>query len=160
MSSRTVILCEDKYGEPFLRELTNRLKTEGKISPALGLDMLKFYGACNSKLEKQLRIKASEDTRHLIILVDSDGHDKVSLVARVRQHVPDDLAGITYIIVFDYEIEDWLCSGLGIAINGRTAQIMKKQFGYEKYQLPSYVPRLDFEKLMKCESFRNFVGSL
>jgi hypothetical protein len=157
--SRTAIFCEDKYGEPFLKKLTNLLKDIGLIDNTKGFDILKFYGACNSKLEHQLRVK-SINSDNFIILVDSDGHDKTIIRQRVKQHVPPGLVRITQIIVFDYEIEDWLCCGMGIQITGRTAAIMKKEFNYEKYQLPSYVPKLDLKRLQDCSTFKEFIDSL
>ncbi len=160
MSHRTLIFCEDKYGEPFLRALTNKLKSIGVIPSSIGFDAVKFYGACNSKLEAQLLLKSGASIRNFVILVDSDGHDKTLLLQRVKQHVPKALAEFAHIIVFDYEIEDWLCSGLGIMCNGRTARILQKQFGYEKYQLPSYVSKLDIDKLKTCPSFQEFLASV
>lgn len=160
MSNRTVILCEDTYGKPFLRDLTNRLKDHNLVSQALGVDTDKFYGACNVKLERQLKAKSRNRVRRFIILVDSDGKNKIFLAERVQKHIPQHLQTITNIIVFDYEIEDWLCAGLGIRINRRSSEIMKEQYGYEKHDLVSYVPRLDIEGLKRCTSFRDFLTSL
>jgi hypothetical protein len=160
MSPKRVILCEDKYGGPFLRDLTNRLKNTGLISRNVGVDTAKFYGACNVKLERQLLAMSQTKTCRFIILVDADGRDKTSVRARVAQHIPRNLTGTTHTIVLDYEIEDWICAGLGIRFNCKTAVLLKRRFGYEKYNLKSYVPKLDIQALQNCGSFCDFVKNL
>jgi hypothetical protein len=160
MSPRKVLLCEDKYGGPFLRDLTNRLKSSGLMSRRTGVDTTKFYGACNVKLEKQLIAKSLDRTCSFTILVDSDGREKAPIRRRVAQHIPRNLATITRTIILDYEIEDWICVSLGMPLNGRSAEMLRRRYGYEKYRLVSYVPKLDFERLKVCQSFRDFVNSL
>jgi hypothetical protein len=160
MSLKRVILCEDKYGGPFLRDLANLLKNSNVISHSLGVDTAKFYGACNVKLERQLIAKSRVRTCRFIILVDADGRNKASLRSRVMQHVPPVLASNTRIVVLDYEIEDWICVSLGIRVNSKPSVLLKQRFGYEKHRLKSYVLKLDIQRLQKCGSFCDFVNSL
>lgn len=161
MSFRDVIFCEDKYGKTFLKALAERLKSSNLLSNRVGIDVEKFYGACNVKLERQLLAKEGSNYQKISILVDSDGKiAKRILSNRVQMHIPQTMNRITTIIVFDYEIEDWLCIGLGIRLNARSSDIMKKRFGYEKHMLPSYVPKLNINRLMQLPSFQSFVSSL
>lgn len=160
MSSRRVVLCEDKYGGQFLRDLANRLKNSHEISHDMRVDTAKFYGACNVKLERQLIAMSRVRTCRFIILVDADGRSKAILRSRVLQHVPSNLASNTHIVVLDYEIEDWICISLGIRLNSKPSVLLKRRFAYEKHMLKSYVPKLDFQRLRKCGSFCDFVNSL
>lgn len=160
MSPKNVVFCEDKYGGPFLRDLMNSLKNNNTICRSSGVDISKFYGPCNVKLERQLLAKSRVRTCHFIVLVDADGRDKASVRSRVFQHVPQRLASITRIVVLDYEIEDWICVSLGIRLNRKPSVLLKQRFGYEKHNLKSYVPKLDIQRLKKCVSFCDFLASL
>ena len=52
--TKVMILCEDAYGRGFFKELTNRMKNEGLI-PIFHVSVDRFYGACNTKLKRQVR---------------------------------------------------------------------------------------------------------
>ena len=158
MSSRVTVFCEDSYGPRFLRNLVAWLKSIGLIDNSVGLDCLMFYHPCNPKLENQLLAKSGLSSR-FVVLVDTDGHPKLEVENRVRQHIPQSFRDITRLVIFDYEIEDWICVGLGIQITGKTYEIMKKEFYYEKFRLPSYATKLDINKLKTCKSFMDFLES-
>lgn len=164
MTLQRVIFCEDKYGVAFLKELTNRLKSNGLIRSNFGVNISKFYGACNAKLGRQLLAKSKHRNCRFIILVDADGKNKRILRNRVEKHVPINLANNTNIVVLDFEIEDWICVSLGIGLNNinrKPSVLLKQRFGYEKNHLKSYLPKLDFQKLLQqCSSFCDFVNSL
>jgi len=160
MTPRKIILCEDKYGEPFFKELMNRLKSEGFVSRRLGVDVAKFYGACNVKLERQMKVISTRKVRSFIIMVDGDGQNPEAIKNRVNIHVPSDLMNITFLIVLDYEIEDWICAGLGLQIDDKSSVVLKHKLGYEKHHLKSYVQKLDIRRLMKCTSFSFFIDCI
>lgn len=160
MSSRVAVFCEDKYGEPFLKELAARLKNEGLMKRSKGMDAHMFYKPCNSKLSHQLRTLSLNPISQFIILVDCDGHNTEEIKTRVQHHIPCNLRNKTQIILFDYEIEDWLCVGLGESVNEKTYEKMKKKFNYEKHQLPDFVSRLDIDKLKLYPSFVKFLKYL
>jgi hypothetical protein len=160
MRPKTFILCEDKHGGPFLKDLVNRLKNSKMITRSFSVNVAKFYGACNAKLRRQLIAESQVRVRRFVILVDADGKNKTTIRSRVRQHVPSNLASITRIVVLDYEIEDWICVSLGINLNSKPSILLEQRYGYKKHNLKSYVLKLDFQELQKCGSFCDFVGSL
>jgi len=161
MSPRKVILCEDTYGKGFFKDLLNRLKSEGFVSTHLGVNVEMFYGPCNSKLGRQLKIMAyQKNCDFFIVFVDADGGNQAEVRERVDEHVPNHLRNVTCLIVFEYEIEEWLCFNFGIRINDKPSVILKHRLGYEKYRLRSYVRKLDLHRLMKCNTFHDFVNCL
>jgi len=65
------------------------------------------------------------------------------------------------ILLFEYEIEEWICKSLGYHWSTKPSEELKLREGYAKHRLPDYVHKLDFEKLKKnCNSFREFLKIL
>lgn len=161
MSAQKVIFCEDKYGRGFFKELLNELKSQRLISTHLAMNVEKFYGPCNPKLERQLKLNAfQKNCDFFIVVVDADGRSLEEVREEVAQHVPRDLKEITCLVILDYEIEDWLCFSLGIRVFEKPSRILRHKLGYEKYRLKSYVSKLDMPKLLNCSSFGDFVNCL
>jgi len=159
MSLRRVILCEDKYGGGFFKELISRLKNENMVPRNLGTDVAKFYGPCNVKLERQLKAMMMKRCRKFIIVVDADGGNIGIVRNRVVQHIPHDLLNITNVVVLDCEIEDWICISLGMKGNNKSSVILKHRLDYRKHKLKTYVSKLNIERLMKCSSFSQFIDA-
>lgn len=161
MSPRKVIFCEDTYGKGFFKDLLDKLKKEGLVSTHLGVDIEKFYGLCNPKLGRQLKVLAHQRNRNFfIIVVDADGGNRAEARTKVVDHVPNSLRNVTHFIIFKYEIEEWLCFSLGIRIDDKPSVILRHRLRYEKYRLRSYVPKLNLTRLMGCSSFHDFVNYL
>jgi hypothetical protein len=158
MSVRKVILCEDKHGGAFFKELASLLKSKNLMPRSSGVDVTKFYGPCNVKLERQLKAKMLRRAYNFIIVVDADGRNVGRVRNKVLEHVPPSFIGITCVVVLDYEIEDWICVSLGIRFNYKPSVALKQKLGYQKHNLKRYVPKLDIAKLMKCRSFCDFIN--
>jgi len=106
LTTRIKILCEDKYGVGFLKELTNRLKDEG-LMPIVHVSVSKFYGACNPKTERQIKAMVYFGSfNSFLIVVDADGRPEKPVEKRVEVHIPNEFRDSTHTIIFEYEIED------------------------------------------------------
>lgn len=160
MSVRRVILCEDKYGGGFFKELIKRLKSVNLVATNLGVDVKKFYGPCNVKLERQLLAISLKKRCVFIIVADADRRNIKDVESRITKHVPQCLRHNTRVVILDCEIEDWICVSLDMKGNEKSAAILKHRLGYRKYRLKSYAPKLDLGKLRKCRSFQDFINSL
>lgn len=162
MSAKLIILCEDTYGKEFFKALVLRLKKEGLVSNfPIATD--RFYGPCNNKLERQMKVFAClREFNSFIVFADADGKRQEKILKKIECHVERGLKPLTKIIIFKYEIEDWLCASKGICIkDDKPSNILKQKGGYEKYRLPDYAPRLDIEKLSKeSKSFCDFLSFL
>lgn len=161
-----MILCEDKYGVEFFKELTNRMKCENLI-PIFHISVAKFYGACNPKIERQMKAMAYQrNFNFFIIIVDADGKPERQLEERIGCHISNEFRDSTYTVVLEYEIEDWLFISRGfprtlVGINNKPSAILKQKEGYEKYRLKYKVPKLDFKRLIEeCKSFCKFMTCL
>jgi hypothetical protein len=160
---KTRILCEDRYGIGFFQDLIARLKTEGLI-PALPVSVSRFYGACNTKTEREINVLTKlNDIDSFVIVFDCDGSTHAVIEPKITRHIPTNQQRSTKVILLDYEIEDWLFINSGyswtlVSRNHKPSEILREREGYEKYRLRQYVPRLDIALLRQnCQSFKDFV---
>lgn len=159
MTRKIMVLCEDSYGVDFFKDLIERLKKENVISKGLHIDTERFYGPCNTKLTSQMKVMVLlRDYNFFVIIADADGNPIDDVKSQIECHVPRDLRNITRFVILQYEIEEWICKSLNIKINDKPSKILKHKFGYEKYKLRDYVPKLNFKRLKNCESFSNFMN--
>jgi hypothetical protein len=157
------VLCEDKYGVGFLEDLIQRMKN-GHIIPIVPVSVTKFYGPCNPKTDKQLKVFAfMNNYDSFVVLADTDGNPQMEVRRRVIQHIPAELQDSTDLVLFDYEIEDWLLVNQGIpwtliSKSFKPSAFLKERTGYEKHRLRQHAQRLDIPKLKRqCRSFREFI---
>jgi len=159
---RLIILCADTYGKSFFKELTNRMKNESLI-PNYHVSVAKFYGPCNSKLNRQITVFALlQKFNFFIIVADADGKSQKRVEKTIECHVSKKLKASTRFVILEYEIEDWICASKGMCIKGnKPSAILRQKEGYEKYKLCDYVSQLDIAKLTKeCGSFCRFMECL
>jgi len=164
MSREIVIITEDAYGGEFFKRLLIRLNRHGLTDVRLK----KIRGRknpihapflCDPKLNRI--IKAAELSRPDFILVVYDGDGPSQYDSRkndVEKHIPKGVKTPVKILLFEYEIEEWICRSLGYNWSTKPSDELKKRERYAKHKLPDYVDKLDFEKLKKnCNSFREFL---
>jgi len=164
MTKEIVIITEDAYGGEFFKRLLNRLNREGLTS----IRLKKITGRknpihapflCDPKLNRM--IKAAELARPDFILMVYDGDGPSNYPSRkreVQRHIPKGVKTPVKILLFEHEIEEWICRSLGYKWSTKPSDELKKREGYEKYQLPDYVDKLDFKKLKRnCRSFQEFL---
>ena len=159
MKPKLAILCADTYGKEFFRLLLLRLKDD-RLLPNFSFALDRFYGPCNTKLERQMRVFAYvRQINAFLVFVDADGKPQEKIRKDVACHVEPQLIASTRIIIFRYEIEDWICISKGIRIKDeKPSIILSRKEKYEKYKLPEYAAQLDIRKLTnECESFREFL---
>jgi uncharacterized Fe-S cluster protein YjdI len=156
------IFCCDTYGRPFLEKLTNRLKNEGYISN-YHISITKFVGPCNQKLDRQMNaLYFQKSFNAFLIVADADGNPPEPIRDTICCHFSESINWQVEVIIFKYEIEDWICISKGICIKGnKSAEALMEHEPYQKFRLPDYADILDIEKLLnECESFKKFIAFL
>ena len=99
------------------------------------------------------------DFDKVIVIADGDNHPKTK-EKEIKKHVPRKFKKNTKIIVFKYEIEEWICKSLGIAYRGKPSAALKRSKNYFKRDLPKYVEKLDLERLDKETTFQEFLKAI
>jgi len=152
------IFCEDRKGKPFFENLVNRMKREGLIGN-VSIKVGYIGGKVGTVLERRIRASLRECNK-FIVVYDAHGEDIEKVRDRVRRFVPDVVRSTTCIVILDYEIEEWICASEGINCGGEPYKTLKHKIGYDKYKLPDFADRLNFEKLKSCRSFVEFLNCL
>ncbi|WP_297522821.1 hypothetical protein [Thermococcus sp.] len=165
MNREIVIITEDTYGGEFFKRLLNRLRNEGLAD----IRLKKLSGRrnpihapylCNPKLGKILR--ASELSKPDFIVYDGDSPSNYKSRRRdVEKHIPRNIKTPVKMLLFEHEIEEWICRSLVYNWAIKPSDELKRREGYAKHKLPDYVSKLDFKKLRNnCKSFQEFLKIL
>ncbi len=169
MSNEIVIITEDAYGGEFFKRVLVILNRRGLLKD---VRLKKLSGRrknpihapylCNPKLNRI--IKAVEISKPDLILITYDGDGPSSYASRlidVKKHIPKETKTPVRILLFEYEIEEWICKSLELSWSIKPSDELKRRFDYKKSQLPMYADKLDFGKLKgNCRSFRRFLEIL
>ena len=164
MAREIVIITEDTYGGEFFKRLLGRLNREGltdvRLKKVRGRkNPIHAPFLCNPKLNKA--IKAAELARPDFILLVYDGDGPSMYTTRkndVKKHISRGIKTPVKVLLFEYEIEEWICKSLGYSWSTKLSDELKKRERYAKHNLPEYAGKLDFEKLKKdCKSFQEFL---
>ncbi|MEX0569611.1 MAG: hypothetical protein Q6363_010740 [Candidatus Njordarchaeota archaeon] len=124
---------------------------------------------CNTKLFRIINASLaslSEKIRNIIIVADAEGRDIDLSIKQIEIHVPETAKKRVHYIIFDYCIEEWICTGLGIKIREnpieelKTYLRQKKRLRYEKYMLTEFVDEINLSLLMNNKKFREFISWL
>lgn len=153
------IFCEDKKGKPFFERLIKRMKKEGRfgnISVKVGF----IGGSVGTVLERRIKASLREGCSKFIVIYDAHGDDINKVRNKVLRFIPDNVRPKTCIVILDFEIEEWICISEEINCGSKPYETLKNRIGYEKYRLPDYAERLDFNKLINCRSFLEFLDCL
>ncbi len=157
------LIVEDFYGVDFLKNVIERLKEANLVNKNLIIPKPKHLPAdCNQKLDEILEFIDNKVDR-LIIVLDADGpRNFKGRYDRAQSHIPIGMKPRVKIILAEYEIEEWICISKNLKWKqSKPSEELKRNFGYEKYKLPSYASKLDFDKLQKnCKSFNAFLNAL
>lgn len=164
------IFSEDAYGPEFFKKLNNKLKREGVLDENLPFEKPQhFPGKCNTKSGRIIST-AGYDFDRVVVVVDADDPNKRDdAYSQIEVHLVEEIKSKVYIIVLDYEIEEWICHSLEIDFrNEKPTEALDKWCrvnrgkGYkkDKWQLPSFVDYLDIEKLMAHTSFRDYIEAV
>ena len=165
-----VLMVEDCYGGEFFKRLINELneseflnykikfsKVRGKRNP------IHMPYICNDRMRREIiAVDNLTKTDKIIIILDGDknqGKYQQNL-NRARRHIPNNIKTPYSIVVFDYEVEEWICISLNIKWSSKPSDALKSKFKYKKQHLPNYVDKLDFNKLKEVKSFNDFVNAL
>ncbi|WP_457548905.1 hypothetical protein [Archaeoglobus sp.] len=158
---------EDEYGDEFFRKLVNRLKEEGLIPREIVIDAKKLPADCNKKIDRVLNASLKfGNFDKAVLIIDGDGNPKKKRES-AESHIPFDLKDRVYVIVFEYEAEEWICKSLGVKCgNVKPSKALndwlktKKGKEYHKRDLPRFVSELDFKKLSNDPNYKLFLRIL
>lgn len=158
---RLKIFCEDSHGVRFFEKLIERLKQEKLFDNSVGVKVGKYYGPCNTKMKRLILASYDEyPYDKFLIICDLDKKAIDDVKPLIVKHIPEEYLPKGMVILCDWEIEEWICVSAGIKIDDKPSTILKKREYYEKYMLPKYVDKLDFDKLKSCKSFNEFRAAL
>ena len=152
------IYTEDSYGKPFFKRLIQRLKESNKAPKNLAIECTHLLAPCNPKLKRLIRADMM-DFDKVIVIADGDNHPKTK-EKEIKGHVPRKFRKNIKIIVFKYEIEEWICRSLGIAYRSKPSAALKRLKNYFKRDLPKCVEKLDLERLDKEATFQEFLKAI
>ncbi|NJE01813.1 hypothetical protein [Thermococcus sp. JdF3] len=167
MAKEIVIITEDAYGGEFFKRLLGRLKRGGLASVKLKRlsgrkNPIHAPYLCNHKLTKIIRAAEIAFPDFILIVYDGDGPANYGSRKRdIEKHIPKNIGVPVKTLLFEYEIEEWVCKSLGYSWSTKPSDELKKRERYTKSKLPKYADKLDFEKLKQnCKSFREFLKLL
>ncbi|MHA1144796.1 MAG: hypothetical protein ACTSRW_08680 [Candidatus Helarchaeota archaeon] len=149
-------MVEDTYGIEFFKKLINRLKIEDLIPTEVRIDADRAPAACNKKLDRILTTTFKFSTRDFvkaIVIHDGDGNPE-NKRRILLNHVPRDLRDRVELLIFEDEIEEWICKSLEYRLRGLKPSValsrnLERDQGrrYEKRNLPEFVDQLNFDIL-------------
>ncbi len=164
-----ILIVEDTYGGEFfkrvLQELneTNLLPYKVKLKKLSGRrNPIHAPYLCNPKLKKIITATDMANADRIILIYDGDGPSNYSQrFNQVKSHIPAKTNTPIKIVLFEYEVEEWICKSLDIKWDSKPSDALKRKVGYKKSQLPKYVSKLNFEDLSNsCKSFQEFLNAL
>ena len=150
-------IVEDKFGPGFFQKFFNKKLDEGFFQGKLTKTIRLPIGPKMTRVIKTVVHKVDR----IIILADADGKSLESKESDVLQYVDSEHTSRVRIVLFDYEIEDWICYSLGIKPCGKKPSlVLERKRDYRKNRMPRYANDLDCQALQNCRSFKSLVDSL
>ncbi|MCY0884115.1 MAG: hypothetical protein OWQ50_10255 [Acidianus infernus] len=160
------IVSEDTYGYAFFNELLKGLKERYNINDLalhnLGRSYNTYRGSHYDKLNKITKaLCASNDCDIIIVTKDADGSNINDVSGEIMHYIPNDFNKVK-VLVFDYEIEDWIVYNILGRLSPKPSKYLMEHFQYDKSQLPKYAKDIlnNIKSLCELESFRTFLRYL
>ncbi len=168
---KVAIFTEDTYAPKFIKNVINRLISEGFISTKIEFAKLHTPSLIKKCHNVRKVLSVVRDVDRILILIDkenSDEYDEDRDVWRHLRNLKEQDKRKIVVIATEPEIEEWICESLDIPfdktgkdLERKPSKILGKNHNYKKSKLPKYAENLDFEKLLrKSKSFKEFYLSL
>ncbi|MGC8600714.1 MAG: hypothetical protein ACP5LX_06665 [Nitrososphaeria archaeon] len=152
-----LIITEDSYGCDFFKNIIKRLD----------LDLRPDCHQVPAKSAKRGRIANASNADKIIVTVDGDGSKNINSVHEEQMNIIkkaikangmfDKIKMKLSIIVFEWEVEEWITASLGINASGvKPSDVLRTRIGYEKRDLPFFAEKLNFKSLRSVKSFSDF----
>ncbi|BBD73462.1 hypothetical protein HS1genome_1851 [Sulfodiicoccus acidiphilus] len=158
---RIALLTEDTHAPSFIEKVMERLKEEGRLNVEVvvckGENSYRKIRPCSDKIRRIINSIIDKCDR-ILIFQDAHGEDRSEVERRALSHLENLSTYIgkkIFIIIFEEEIEEWILPN-----TPRPADELKRKEMYEKSSLPSYSSEVDFKKLDRVRSFRDFLYAL
>ena len=107
------MFVEDEYGPRFFEKLIDRLKAEGLIPNDTVVESSKLPADCNKKIDRIIKSALLFGFDRVILAIDGDGNPEKKLKC-AKSHIPSGFKDRVDVIVFEYEVEEWICRSLKI----------------------------------------------
>ena len=168
---KVAIFTEDTYAPKFIKNVINRLISEGFISTKIEFAKLHTPSLIKKCHNVRKVLSVIRDVDRVLILIDkenSDEYDEDRDVWRHLRNLKEQDRRKIVVIATEPEIEEWICESLDIPfdktgrdLERKPSKILDKNHNYKKSKLPKYAENLDFEKLLRnSKSFKEFCNSL
>lgn len=150
-------LVEDSYGSGFITALFKKKSGEGRLSGKIVDARRCSIGNKLKRMVNAARLKADR----VIILRDAEGLPLDKATERIKQYLDPRYLDYVHVVLFDYEIEEWICYSQDIPVKEEMpSKILKHRQKYEKRHLPEFAEKLDCKKLAGCPSFLRLTCAL
>jgi len=162
------MFVEDAYGPKFFEKLIDRLKEMSLIPKDTIIRPSKPPADCNTKIDRAIESALSFGFDRVILIIDGDGNPEEKQ-KRAESHIPPKFKDRVDVVVFEYEVEEWICKSLGIRYGSYTKPSnalndwLKNNEGkrYHKRDLPRFVSKLDLSSLHRNDkTFKSLIKFL
>jgi hypothetical protein len=156
------IFVEDEHGPEFFEKLVELLKKEELVPRDIIVKQSKLPADCNPKIDRVIKASLIFGFDRAILFIDGDGNPEEKQ-KRAESHVPPEYKDKVVVVIFEYEVEEWICKSLGIRYGSHTKPSdalnnwLRNKEGrrYQKRDLPKFVSKLDLSLLSKND--RTFI---
>lgn len=168
---KIAIYTEDTYGLGFIKNVINRLISEGFVSTKI--EFVKTYTPALIKKCHNVRKVRSviREVDRILIIIDKeniDEFDERDAIWRHLRNLKDSDRKKIIVIATEPEIEEWVCLSLNLEfdksgrnIEKKPSRVLENDYNYKKCRLAKYANDLNFRKLLnESKSFRKFYESL
>jgi len=168
---KVAIYTEDTYGLSFIKNVINRLISEGSISTKI--QFVKTYTpSLIKKCHNVRKVKSViREVDRVLIIIDKENiydYDENKEIWRHLSRLKSEDKSKIVVIATEPEIEEWICISLGIDfdktgynVRNKPSEVLKRRFDYKKRRLKDFSDKLDFDKLLaESGSFKLFYESL
>lgn len=155
---RVYFIVEDHYGPPFIKSFMEKKSEQGTI-PETTVSGAKRI-PIGPKLDRVIK-SALTGVDRVVILADADGKSTHDKEEHVKRFISQEYLTSVRTVIFQHEIEDWICYSLDIPIRDKKpSDILKEREHYAKFRLKDFVSRIDCNKLSDCDSFNSLLNAL
>lgn len=157
-------IIDDTYGPPFFKELVKRMNIN-----RLYFDPITNTAQCNFKMNKMIKTSITVAKFDKVIVISDGEGNKDNKIHSIRGHIPTGFNKYIRLVIFDIEVEEWICLSKDIKCCGRKPSDALKawtsdRYGvrnkYEKSDLSRYASQIDFNKLKNVKSFMDFCQAI
>lgn len=156
---RFYFIMEDQYGPPFIKKLFQKKRQENIFSGIL-VDA-RHIPVPSTKMDRIITSAESVADR-IIILADADSAPLDEKEKNIYKYIDKTHRNKVRIVLFDNEIEEWICHSEGFRITDKASKVLKSKLKpkYKKNELEDYASKINCVKLKTNDSFNRFLDAI